>query len=920
MKLLVLLSMFLISTHTLFAETTRSGGRNNPRWRPNRNRVASACHGIEEDFRKHLLNVVAATTAATILNTDCTGTGPESRTQACKETRAPYLEGLEKYRRLLRRFNGSLAQQWSQQDPSGLRASCLRSVGNGADRRVALSDNARVLAVPESKRAQCQPVITQWGLTQDQFAQDYLKQKESLPGLSTDDIKFVDSFQSSPLAGHLSARGKYDLRAKTIHLKQDLNTAFTKTLKQLDSLKNRLEDSGGPSSYKLYTFNNQFQDYAKSLTPPNDETALNCAKDQGFKQDCFQTSRASSGGRCAKRLLGLGKEFFPVFGLIDAFQGLSSAGGAEAAGILTTEEATAEKAGHVFQAFAGIDAVRRSTAASQATNGTQAQLERAASGRRQSQDRDRRTGRSRGAGNRRRAASERIVNLGAKDRGDRARDFLGLRYLSNKKRNGVKEAHEIGADELGRDGTPARFGNYTDDQLKRKLRRLREAGFTKQESSNLVRAGIAGKPNRTLVDVFKSGKVVGDDQFVSIPTNKGLKYGRIIEYRADGSAVVQYEKTKGSGIFKEIEVDKDLADQVHVDIGGKGLAYPGSSRLSANQTRAGPEGPSGLSDAEKEAIDQRVRSFARDIWPGDTPPTTRARSQQTDSANAFAGPGGTDPYKNSEFTIRSKSGNEYYGTLLGEKDFEGSRVLVVRQPSGEEVLLDKSRLNFQTFAVARPERSQSRQSIPTGSSPSRRSGAKSSSEVRSLFRDLPVHQQDVNVLAQKPLPVQVDGKVSKRQIVQSGEIRSKEIYSHQGPVAKPLPDGYYTYTVLDDQSISIGRVHDQLENGVKHVNVANGRKVNVAGELRIVNGEIDFNIESGSFSRHIAGAIPNGDEVLEQRAQDALTYFLGRKPRTQRGTFFSDLPPVDLRHYCTKDKSFRSLNAVTCCDAIQVCN
>lgn len=63
--------------------------------------------------------------------------------------------------------------------------------------------------------------------------------------------------------------------------------------------------------------------------------------------------------------------------------------------------------------------------------------------------------------------------------------------LTSLQRGAVWEAHLTARNELGRDGTPARFGNYTRSQLASKVRHLREAGITNPRL--LAELGVVGQ-------------------------------------------------------------------------------------------------------------------------------------------------------------------------------------------------------------------------------------------------------------------------------------------------------------------------------------------------------------------------------------------------------------------------------------------
>ncbi|NCN27830.1 hypothetical protein GW915_09670 [bacterium] len=67
-----------------------------------------------------------------------------------------------------------------------------------------------------------------------------------------------------------------------------------------------------------------------------------------------------------------------------------------------------------------------------------------------------------------------------------------------------------------------------------------------------------------------------------------------------------------------------------------------------------------------------------------------------------------------------------------------------------------------------------------------------------------------------------------------------------------LPSGHYTYTLHPNGNITVGRVNNSLEPGVKHFQIAGEQPVSAAGEMQInPDGSIQYNLSSGTFSRII---------------------------------------------------------------------
>lgn len=80
---------------------------------------------------------------------------------------------------------------------------------------------------------------------------------------------------------------------------------------------------------------------------------------------------------------------------------------------------------------------------------------------------------------------------GNKDRLQAVQGLLGVQ-LTPKQEEAVLEAHQVGLGELGRDNSQAGIYNYTQGQISKKARILKEAGFSKEQRRTLVETGIVG--------------------------------------------------------------------------------------------------------------------------------------------------------------------------------------------------------------------------------------------------------------------------------------------------------------------------------------------------------------------------------------------------------------------------------------------
>ena len=507
-----------------------------------------------------------------------------------------------------------------------------------------------------------------------------------------------------------------------------------------------------------------------------------------------------------------------------------------------------------------------------------------------------------------------IASNKSASRTDRASHLFGGKKISANQAKAIEMAHKVGDGQLGADKkTPARFENYTPAQLKEKMRILKSAGFSGKESQQLIRAGIAGAPNRSVAQAIKQGALYGDDLFVSIPTNKGVKYGRIVEQKPGDGVVVEYQKSDGS--FGKMPIPEGDVDALNFDSGAKSVKFtspsfaPGEAVVIARSSGQ-------LQEARIMGVDgDDVRVFFRDKATGQDGIKTVSRQHLQENFGKVV-PRTPNFSQGEKVVIARSSGQLQEARILGV-DGDNVSVMFKDSASGLEAMKVVSRKHIEEHfpqAGQKASRSEVKRGPPSQPSASR--------QIAGMFQGMPSHQVSTNVVAQKPVRVKYGQTETSVKLNQAGASRSREITSFSSQLDKPLPEGYYTYGIRDDGSLVVGRVRDQLENGVKHINIADGDKFQVAGELHVTNQGYRYNTESGSYSRHIAKELgENGNEILADRAGRSLEYYMGgRGQRDSRGTFFNELPAADLGSYCRTDKVFFGLNKAACCKLAHVCD
>jgi hypothetical protein len=149
-------------------------------------------------------------------------------------------------------------------------------------------------------------------------------------------------------------------------------------------------------------------------------------------------------------------------------------------------------------------------------------------------------------------------------------------------------------------------------------------------------------------------------------------------------------------------------------------------------------------------------------------------------------------------------------------------------------------------------------------------------------------------------------------------ISEGRLREHLPGTAIRLPEGSYTMAVLKDGTVVTGRVLDNFEIGVKHVNLAHGREVMGAGELKIhADGSYEYNTTSGHFSRVLVESKLVTNEELAKGLGEVLHLRIGRAGafRNMQPLLPETTPAAEkLRGFCS-DEKFAALgkNSQSCC-------
>lgn len=149
------------------------------------------------------------------------------------------------------------------------------------------------------------------------------------------------------------------------------------------------------------------------------------------------------------------------------------------------------------------------------------------------------------------------------------------------------------------------------------------------------------------------------------------------------------------------------------------------------------------------------------------------------------------------------------------------------------------------------------------------------------------------------------------------------IVEHRASSGAKLKEGAYTYVITDDGRLITGQVEDVFEFGVKHSNIARGRKIVSAGEIQVRrNGSYSFNNESGSYAAELIKERAVTAEDLRKRTEESLKVYFGETGKFEKRILLPETEPTrnNLIGYCGT-RSFLTLNREACCKVVRIgCN
>lgn len=443
------------------------------------------CDAMESAFRDHIVKNINAKLPTYETQFKCLTNAPVSGVN-CELIRKVTLAPVNSFRDASQKLYQEIANKWKERDDmtmGGLIGNCFSK----PDGSIGFKDHIRSLKTKQNDPTLCVGAEAAWQRERETEVPKYLNGQLKSDTVSAQQLSEMNKAIHSPLFSFLSDEAMYNHSPAHNSSKiQSLTaSAMNNMIQGIKSLRDKLKGLQNHNLYQIYDFQNQFEKYKASLDERSRQNMQQCYDQSGFTSNC-----TSKGGmsRCGDKIWKFALGMAPILPLVDGMSMMQEIRNGVAAGVVTADESIARNSEAMLNSAMALSVVggvgRAGTKAGQAIarRGVQkskglavtdvkiamSPVERAALLRRT-------------MGSSARVARKPAENMRPRMRLQYARDVLG-RDLSRPMQQAIINAH-----------------NLPLNQLKSKVKILKEAGFSRTEIEQLMDRGITGKQDSAIL-------------------------------------------------------------------------------------------------------------------------------------------------------------------------------------------------------------------------------------------------------------------------------------------------------------------------------------------------------------------------------------------------------------------------------------
>ena len=303
------------------------------------------CNNLEEGFYQQMSQTLegSASSLAIIQNCFRTELTESGSSRACRDTAIlPEVEKLQTFRSTYQKLSRDLAEKWiSEQVPRDYYERCFLNSGGEVEQL----RNARILKIQLEDRTLCSNLEPAWNTYLSFNLLEHAREGALGSGLFTDEEldAFVE-YHGSALRRVLPDSVVYTLEVSDTDLKRGLQHGYNRLANAASRFSERVNEWEPANYHKLFLFENQWNQWTSEQPDVSEETAQAC-----FRRPCTQVNDA----RCFSQITGLVREMLPIVPFIDAMVGHQDLLAAQQAGVITPQEATAERVRLTLMAAGG---------------------------------------------------------------------------------------------------------------------------------------------------------------------------------------------------------------------------------------------------------------------------------------------------------------------------------------------------------------------------------------------------------------------------------------------------------------------------------------------------------------------------------------------------------------------------------------
>ncbi len=239
----------------------------------------------------------------------------------CAEFTQNQTEHMTRYEDLMRRHRIHLFRTWLENQPQGIQETLQSCFGSPEQAQV--QTHSRLLQIQESvqetQRPFCNSIAQPFyaDVLQEEYSEQTLR---SSSVLSEDDRQFIENYRNSPEGRVISDYGASRNDLTTAQRNEELSRMHSRLRSDAETLQRHISQLSPTNLYRVYAFQNEFEDYASSLPEPHQTQANHCYQTSIVFRECGNISWSQCLVRSFQRPLSFALDIIPLISASEVFR------------------------------------------------------------------------------------------------------------------------------------------------------------------------------------------------------------------------------------------------------------------------------------------------------------------------------------------------------------------------------------------------------------------------------------------------------------------------------------------------------------------------------------------------------------------------------------------------------------------------